>query len=192
MRPSNHPFVCKTASRCRPLHKTRLSLFIPAWIGALALSLASCNSAPKRWTYKYRPNRTASLCAGKARPPKGVPKPVAKAIEGGNQIVGLPYKYGGGHRSAEDGGYDCSGSVSYALIAGGLLDRPCDSRGFLNYGSGGEGKHITLYIRKGHVFADIAGLRLDTGYGEPNTSGPQWSMRSRPASGYVMRHPPGL
>lgn len=125
-------------------------------------------------------------------PPKGIPKTVAKAVDGGNQIVGRPYKLGGGHRRVEDQGYDCSGSVSYALILAGLLERPCDSEGFLKYGSGGEGKYITLYVRRGHVFADIAGLRLDTGYGQPNTSGPQWSTRSRPASGYVMRHPPGL
>lgn len=160
--------------------------------GAAFLLLASCNSAPKRWTYKYRANRTATLSGGKAVPPRGVPKAVVRAIEGGNQIVGMPYKFGGGHGRGGGQGYDCSGSVSYALMAAGLLDCPCDSSGFRKYGSGGEGKYITLYVRKGHVFADIAGLRLDTGWGQPSSSGPQWSMRSRPASGFVMRHPPGL
>lgn len=172
--------------------KRVFSAVFALWIGVLPLFLASCNSAPKRWTYKYRPNRTATLSGGKAVPPKGIPKTVAKAIDGGNQIVGRPYKLGGGHRRVKDEGYDCSGSVSYALIQAGLLECPCDSEGFLKYGSGGEGKYITLYTKRGHVFADIAGLRLDTGYGQPNTSGPQWSTRSRPASGYVMRHPPGL
>lgn len=169
---------------------SRLSVVLTA--ASMASLLASCNSAPKRWAYRYRPERTASLRDGKAVPPAGLPSEVNRALSAGNQIVGMPYKFGGGHRQIEDSGYDCSGTVSYTLLAAGLLNQPTNSQGFRKFGSGGQGKHITIYAGKGHVFAEIAGLRLDTGFGEGSTQGPQWSTRSRPASGYEMRHPPGL
>ena len=115
-----------------------------------------------------------------------------QALEAGNRIVGLPYKYGGGHRQVEDWGYDCSGSVSYTLLAAGVLDQPTDSRGFRKFGEGGRGRYITIFAGRGHVFAEIAGLRLDTGFGPTSTQGPQWSTLSRSSAGYEMRHPPGL
>jgi cell wall-associated NlpC family hydrolase len=40
----------------------------------------------------------------------------------------MPYKYGGGHGQWNDTGYDCSGSVSYALRGGGLLSSALTSR----------------------------------------------------------------
>lgn len=169
---------------------SRVLVVVPAAL--LVILQASCNSAPKRWAYRYCPEKTASLREGRAVPPAGLPPEVNRALSAGNRIVGMPYKFGGGHRQVEDSGYDCSGTVSYTLLAAGLLSQPTDSRGFRKFGSGGQGKHITIYAGKGHVFAEIAGLRLDTGFGEGSTQGPQWSTRSRPASGYEMRHPPGL
>jgi hypothetical protein len=65
------------------------------------------------------------------------------------------------------------------------------SSGYFVYGKKGYGKWITVYTRKGHVFMTIAGLRLDTGWGA-DRSGPRWHTRTRPASGTVVRHPPGL
>src|SRR4051794_24591151 len=52
---------------------------------------------------------------GKAAAPASAPAEVKAVIAAGNRIAGRPYKYGGGHGSWEDSGYDCSGSESYAL-----------------------------------------------------------------------------
>jgi hypothetical protein len=162
-----------------------------AWFAALLAT--GCQSAPRRWTYRFDPEKTATLRGGKAVAPAGnLPGEVQRALEAANRIVGKPYKYGGGHRQVEDSGYDCSGSVSYALRAAGVLEQPIDSRGFREFGSRGPGRYITVFAGRGHVFAEIAGLRLDTGFGPDSNQGPQWSTLSRPAAGYEMRHPPGL
>src|SRR4051794_37483117 len=114
---------------------------------------------------------------------------VARAIAAGNRIATLPYKYGGGHGSFNDSGYDCSGSVSYVLHGAGLLSSPLDSTGLESYGAPGPGRHITIYANSGHAFMIIDGRRFDTGYGG---EGNRWASGSRPTSGYVVRHPPGL
>ena len=157
----------------------------------IAFTLSSCSSKPKRWDYTYTRGRTAVIMGGRAVPPAGLPKEVMRAISAGNEIVGRPYKYGGGHRSFHDSGYDCSGTVSYALHGAGLLGEPGTSGGMRKYGRSGEGKYITVYAKNGHTFIVIAGLRLDTGYNGEN-EGPKWSTRSRPIKGYIARHPPGL
>jgi hypothetical protein len=158
-------------------------------LGVFALS--SCASKPKRWDYKYASGRTAVIVGGRAVPPAGLPHEVMSAINAGNQIVGMPYKFGGGHRSFLDSGYDCSGTVSYALHGAGLLKSVGTSSSMKKYGKSGEGKYITVYAKSGHTFIVIAGLRLDTGYNGEN-EGPKWSTRSRPIKGYTARHPPGL
>jgi cell wall-associated NlpC family hydrolase len=56
--------------------------------------------------------------------PTNVPEVVQKVIAGANEITDFPYVFGGGHASFVDNAYDCSGSVSYALAAGGLLSAP--------------------------------------------------------------------
>jgi len=114
---------------------------------------------------------------------------VARAIAAANQIATKPYRYGGGHGSFDDTGYDCSGSVSYVLHGAGLLSSPLDSSGFMSYGAPGPGKHITIYANPGHVFMTINGRRFDTGYGGNDN---RWASGSRPAGGYTVRHPPGL
>ena len=122
--------------------------------------------------------------------PDSAPQQVKDAIAAANAITTKPYKYGGGHGKWEDSGYDCSGSVSYALHGGGLLSKPLDSTGFESWGSAGKGQWITVYANSGHAWAMIAGLRFDTsGAGE---EGPRWRKESRSASGYVVRHPDGL
>jgi peptidoglycan hydrolase-like protein with peptidoglycan-binding domain len=113
---------------------------------------------------------------------------VARAIAAANRIATLPYRYGGGHGSFNDSGYDCSGSVSYVLHGAGLLSSPLDSTGFMSWGAPGPGKHITIYANSGHVFMTIDGRRFDTGYGG---NGNRWASGSRPTAGFVVRHPPG-
>jgi cell wall-associated NlpC family hydrolase len=121
------------------------------------------------------------------------------AIAAANEIVDKPYRYGGGHRSFVDTGYDCSGSVSHALGGAGLLKSPLDSRSFARWGARGRGTWITVYTNPSHAYIVIAGLRFDTSGseaevvrrgGRPGT-GPRWRTRRSPV-GYVARHPPGL
>lgn len=163
----------------------RLSLLV-----LTATLLCQCASRPKVWDYEYTRGRTAVIVNGKAVPPAGLPAVVMRAITAGNRIAGKPYKFGGGHRSFEDYGYDCSGTVSYVLHGAGLLASPGTSSSLRSYGKAGEGKYITVYSKNGHTFIVIAGLRLDTGY-NGERKGPRWSTKSRPMKGYIARHPAG-
>lgn len=128
---------------------------------------------------------------GKAVAPTSAPPAVQAVIAAANRIVGKPYKYGGGHGQWEDTGYDCSGSDSYALHGGGLLDSPLTSSGFESYGLPGRGTWITVFGSGGHSYLVVAGLRFDTGW-HGGGSGPKWSTEMRPSDGYVARHPEGL
>jgi hypothetical protein len=145
----------------------------------------------------YRATGRARIVNGIAIPPSDAPPEVRLAIEAGNRIIRKPYRYGGGHARVEDTGYDCSGTVSYALIGAGLLASPLDSRGFMRWGLPGRGRWITVWSNPGHAFAVIAGIRLDTGFrgrqprGTHPGRGPRW-LRSRPTSGFRARHVNGL
>ena len=114
---------------------------------------------------------------------------IQRVIAAGNRIAGLPYKYGGGHGSFNDTGYDCSGSVSYALHGGGLISAPRSSSGLMSYGSPGPGKHITIYANAGHAYMTVNGRRFDTS--ARRQTGSRWSGSSRSSAGYVVRHPAG-
>jgi peptidoglycan hydrolase-like protein with peptidoglycan-binding domain len=116
---------------------------------------------------------------------------VDAVIRAANRIATYPYKYGGGHRSFRDSGYDCSGSVSYALHGGGLLRRPLDSSGFMRYGAPGRGRYITIYANPGHMYMVVNGRRYDTS-ARFETGGSRWTNTMRSSEGYVVRHPPGL
>ena len=129
---------------------------------------------------------------GTATAPESAPQVVKDVIAAGNKIIDKPYKYGGGHGKWEDSGYDCSGSMSYALHGGGLLDEALTSSGFSSFGEAGKGQWITTYGSGGHSYMVVAGLRFDTGYNDSDSDGPDWSTRMRPASGYTARHPAGL
>ena len=138
------------------------------------------------------PGPKATLGAdGKAIAPAGAPPEVVAVIAAANEIVGKPYKYGGGHGDWEDSGYDCSGSESYALHGADLVSRPLNSTEFMSWGEPGDGQWITSYANSGHSFLVVAGLRFDTGYNNAG-SGPRWSEKMRPADGYTVRHPAGL
>ena len=122
--------------------------------------------------------------------PVSAPPQVRDAILAANRIVSKPYRYGGGHGTFEASGYDCSGTVSYALHGAGLLSVPRDSGGLTTFGTAGEGAWMTVYANSGHAYIVIAGLRLDTsGAGE---EGPRWRPEPRSRAGYVVRHPSGL
>jgi hypothetical protein len=135
----------------------------------------------------------AILPDGYAAAPADAPPAVQQAIWAGNQLIGLPYLYGGGHASFIASGYDCSGTVSYALHGGGLLSAPLDSTQFMTWGLAGPGAWITVYADAGHAFVEIAGIRLDTSAaGDPGgLSGPRWRPLLDSTSGYVATHPAG-
>ena len=114
---------------------------------------------------------------------------VSRALAAANAIASKPYRWGGGHGSFNDSGYDCSGSVSYVLHAAGVLSSPLDSSGLMSYGRPGPGRYITICANSGHAFMTINGRRFDTGWGD---HGSRWASGSRPTAGFVVRHPPGL
>ena len=127
---------------------------------------------------------------GMVQPPAGAPAAVARVIAAGNAIATLPYIWGGGHGSFQASGYDCSGSVSYALAAAGLLSSPLTSGAFESWGAPGPGRWITVYANATHVWMVVAGWRFDTvALAE---SGTRWSQSMASTAGYVVRHYPGL
>jgi hypothetical protein len=131
---------------------------------------------------------------GRAAIPRGAPKRVRTVIAALNRIVGKPYKWGGGHARLIDSGYDCSGSVSYGLIGAGLLRSPMVSGSFVRWGRAGAGRHLTVYANRGHMYAEIAGLRLDTSpVGDPaGRKGVRWRPVIGKRRGFAVRHPAGL
>jgi peptidoglycan hydrolase CwlO-like protein len=136
------------------------------------------------------PGGIAIDTGGMVQPPAGAPAQVAQVIAAGNAIATLPYIWGGGHASFQASGYDCSGSVSYALAAAGLLSSPLDSTGFESWGDPGPGRWITVYANAGHAWMTVAGWRFDTvALAETGT---RWSRTMAGTSGFVVRHPPGL
>ena len=127
---------------------------------------------------------------GMVQPPAGAPEAVRQVIAAGNAIATLPYIYGGGHASFHADGYDCSGSVSYALAAAGLVSSPMVSGDFESWGEAGPGRWITIYANAGHVWMEVAGWRFDTvALAE---SGTRWARGGGEFSGFVVRHPAGL
>jgi peptidoglycan hydrolase-like protein with peptidoglycan-binding domain len=127
---------------------------------------------------------------GLAVAPAGAPPQVQQIIAAGNQIASKPYKYGGGHGNWDDTGYDCSGSVSFALHGAGLLDEALPSGSFVDWGDPGPGQWVTIYANGGHIYMVVAGLRFDTS-GRSNHNS-RWQSEQRSSDGYTVRHPPGL
>lgn len=123
--------------------------------------------------------------------PANVPEVVQRVIAGGNAIADFPYIWGGGHASFVAGGYDCSGSVSYALAAGGLLGAPLVSGELAGWGEPGPGRWITIYAAAGHTFMDVDGMWFDTA-GRSGPYASRWLLSTPPLAGYAVRHPPGL
>jgi cell wall-associated NlpC family hydrolase len=123
--------------------------------------------------------------------PPGVPEVVQKVIAGANEIADFPYVFGGGHASFIDNAYDCSGSVSYALAAGGLLSSPETSGELEKWGAPGPGRYITVLANAGHTYMYVDGILFDTA-GRSGVYASRWQVTGTDNSGYVVRHWPGL
>jgi cell wall-associated NlpC family hydrolase len=136
------------------------------------------------------PAKARALGNGVAVPPLEAPEEVKQIIEAGNIIARTPYLWGGGHGKWLDKGYDCSGSVSFALAAAGLLNGPLASGPLMSWGQPGPGKWVTIYASNGHVYMYVAGVRFDTS--NSRVTGSRWSNTVRSNAGFVARHPAGL
>ncbi len=177
--------------------------------GAVASAVTTGGALPKNQKRKARATPAATVPAAEPKPlalgpgmtatvgadgyavaPASAPPAVQAVIAAGNQIAHKPYIYGGGHGRWEDAGYDCSGSVSYALHGAGLLEQSMASGGFMNWGESGPGQWITIYAHGGHMYMVVAGLRFDTS--GRTRAGTRWQADMRPTRGYSVRHPPGL
>ena len=183
-----------------------LPLLISTCVFALGLSAAPAAHASTTGGAGYGETSTTSTAKAASLPtatigadglayaPMEAPAEVHTAIAAANKIVGKPYRYGGGHAKVEDSGYDCSGTVSYALLGAKLLKAPLDSSSFMRWGERGKGDWITVYTNPGHAYVVIAGLRLDTSAaGDPSgRKGPRWRPNLRSSRGFRARHPEGL
>ena len=109
-------------------------------------------------------------------------------IAAGNQIAFMPYRFGGGHESWTDTGYDCSGSVSFALHGAGLLDSPLSSYEFPAWGQPGPGQWVTVYGNEGHAYMVVAGLRFDTSASKGG--GSRWTTERGRRAGTSRATPP--
>jgi cell wall-associated NlpC family hydrolase len=140
------------------------------------------------------PGTRAEIIHGLAAAPEGAPAAVQRLIWAANKIIGRPYVFGGGHKSFVSYGYDCSGTVSYALHGGRLLKSPLDSGQFMGWGRAGQGRWLTVLTDPGHAYLDVAGLRLDTSAADDpsNQQGPRWRPLRPDNAGYTVRHPAGF
>ncbi len=140
------------------------------------------------------PGWRARYVGGLAAAPMSVPAAVQQIIWAGNQIIGLPYIFGGGHASFIAPGYDCSGTVSFALHGASLLAAPEDSSEFMVWGSHGLGRWVTIFANGGHAYMTVAGLRLDTSAADDptNQQGPRWRPLRPGNEGFTVRHPLGF
>jgi peptidoglycan hydrolase-like protein with peptidoglycan-binding domain len=125
-----------------------------------------------------------------ATAPDSAPQQVKDAISAANSITNKPYKYGGGHGSWTDSGYDCSGSVSFALHGAGLIDMPMSSYDFPGWGQSGPGQWVTVYGMQSHAYMVVAGIRFDTSASKGG--GSRWTTAPRSSAGYTAVHLAGL
>lgn len=169
------------ALRRAALHPSAVVPPPPATVPATAFAAPAAPAAPAA-------TAAATLRAdGTAVAPSGAPPEIQALIAAANRIASTPYLWGGGHGRWEDSGYDCSGSVSYALHGGGLLDATLDSSGLMVYGDPGPGSWVTIYANPDHVYMIVAGLRYDTSGANPS----RWQSAMRSGDGFTVRHPVG-
>jgi hypothetical protein len=172
-------------------------LFVPAFAGTAAAE-PSPTSGGATFEPPPPPPEEATLVGGRVIAPASAPARVKKVIDAANRLVEKPYIYGGGHKpfsSRLDRGYDCSGSVSFALFGGGFLRSPLPSGALMSWGQDGPGQWITVYAHGSHAYVVVAGLRFDTSMHDSNApgprTGPRWSKSLRKSKAFVARHPRG-
>jgi hypothetical protein len=132
------------------------------------------------------------LASGELIPPASAPARVKAVIAAANKIRTRPYIWGGGHASFASRGYDCSGSVSFALHGGLFLESPLPSGPMETWGEEGEGRWITVFANSGHAYMTVAGFRFDTAGDSGEETGPRWHEELLSNEGFIARHPTGF
>jgi cell wall-associated NlpC family hydrolase len=184
----------KYASACVSCaKKTRIAMMPAASTTTkIAAGAASSEAVKKAAKEQFASGKGVELGSeGQAKPPIDAPEAVKNVIAAGNAIKNYPYIWGGGHGTFQARGYDCSGSVSYALKGANLVDTTMVSGDYMNYGDPGPGKWITIYSNAGHVFMVVGGLRFDTSFRD-GPYGTRWQKAKRSYSGFTVTHPVGL
>lgn len=156
-----------------------MRMFCLSIIPVVLLALSSCS-------WGGEPEVRIKLVEGKAVLTERAPPEIEEAVAAANRLVGKPYKWGGGHGTFDDTGYDCSGAASYVLREAGLMKGSRASSGFFQFGKKGRGDWLTVWVRKGHVFLTIGGARFDT-HGETESDGPHWTMDKRDKGKFIPR-----
>ncbi|HVC08120.1 MAG TPA: hypothetical protein VND98_11115 [Solirubrobacterales bacterium] len=165
-----------------------LALVVPSGASAACASTGGLTPATVN---ECAPTAKARLLRdGELIPPASAPPRVKAVIAAADRIRTKPYIWGGGHLNWTSPGYDCSGSVSYALHGGDFLDSPLPSGPMESWGLRGKGRWITVYANAGHAYAVIAGFRWDTA-GDASGTGPRWHPEMLSNVGFVVRHPAG-
>ncbi len=154
--------------------------------GTLARSIDAAMDRRRRAT---RP-RLRLTKNGRVAVAGNVPRRVRDLIKAANRIALTPYVWGGGHGRWRASGYDCSGSVGYALHGAALLRRPTTSGALTGFGRAGRGRWVTVYAHGGHTYLTVGRLRFDTS--ARNSGRSRWTRIGRSPAGYVARHPAGL
>jgi peptidoglycan hydrolase-like protein with peptidoglycan-binding domain len=162
----------------------------PAAGQTVAATPAATTPAQPAGQVSSAPTVNATIVNGLAVAPAGAPEAVIQIIAAGNAIASFPYRYGGGHDTWQDTGYDCSGSVSFALHGANLLQTPMSSYDFPGWGEAGPGQWVTVYGSQSHAYMVVAGLRFDTSASKGG--GSRWTTEMRSPAGYIARHPAGL
>jgi hypothetical protein len=141
--------------------------------------------------------------------PRATPPVVQAMVVAGNELQDLPYGPGGHPDPRGAAEEDCSSTVNYLLYRSGV--RPISeivsqnplAQDYVNWGAPGPGRWVTIYAADAptpHVFAVVAGLRIDTSHDGtdvgPNRGedGPRWRILDHiPGwARWSVRHPPGL
>jgi hypothetical protein len=188
------PFVSQRSFCC--VLVALASLFVVALGGTASADTPSSGGAT--FEPPPPPPEKATLVDGRLIAPASAPARVKRVIEAANRLVEKPYIYGGGHKpfsSRLDRGYDCSGSVSYALYGGRFLRSPLPSGALMKWGQSGPGRWITVYSHSSHAYVVVAGFRFDTSMRDADApgprTGPRWSRSLRKSKAFVARHPRG-
>jgi hypothetical protein len=164
------------------------ALFAP---GSASAACTSGGASPSEVDMCTPTAKARLLPSGELIPPKSAPPRVKAVIVAANKIRTKPYIFGGGHARWWDRGYDCSGSVSFALHGGKFLESPLPSGPMAKWGEEGSGRWITVWTNAGHAYAEVAGFRWDTSGDEGGETGPRWHEELRDNIGFVARHPAG-
>ena len=182
--------------------KNKLKATLAIAAGLLAIAIVAPAGASARCTTGGLTPAEVDICtptakarllaSGELIPPKSAPPKVKAAVAAANKIRTKPYIYGGGHASFFSTGYDCSGSVSFALHGGKFLESPLPSGPMMTWGEEGEGRWITVYANGGHAYMTVAGYRFDTSGDEGEETGPRWHEELLDNAGFVARHPLGF